>query len=87
MRWKGVEWIDLAHGKGKLTGCCEYNGEPLGSIHLLTTCGSSPLFSAAELWCSRLAGCVRLNVTYCSAAATWHRDKQRLKSVVCGRGE
>ena len=31
MRWKGVEWIDLAHGEGKVTGCCEYGGEPLGS--------------------------------------------------------
>ena len=31
MRWKGLEWIDVAHGEGKVTVCCEYSGESLGS--------------------------------------------------------
>ena len=86
-----MEWIDLAHGEGKVTGCCEYGGEPLGSKIFFTTCGSSPL---STIFCSRillhavsqLVG-VKMNVRYCSAAVTWHWDKQRLRTVVCGKGE
>ena len=76
-----MEWNNLAHGEEKMTSSCEYGGEPLGSNNFLTTCGSSPQFSAAELCCMESVSwpiCVEMNVWHGSAAAAWHRDKQRL---------